>query len=76
MPSVNTPKRNTTTPIPILPSSTTSSTQVNKAWQYIQRHCGTCICPINNTMWLYLWPLYVNEDNELVTLMVDCNWNV
>ena len=66
-PSVNTPKGKTTTPIPILPSSNTSSTQVNEAWQCIQHDCGTCICPINNTMWLYLWPLYVNEDNELVT---------
>ena len=26
-------------------------------------------------MWLYLWPLYVDEKDNLVVSMVGCNWN-
>ena len=73
---VSTPKGKTTTPIPILTPSNKSSKAVKEAWQCIQRHCGTSICSINNTMWLYLWPLYVNSEGELVVSNLDCNWNV
>ena len=73
---ISTPKGKTTTPIPILTPSNKSSKAVKEAWQCIQRHCGTSICSINNTMWLYLWPLYVNSEGELVVSNLDCNWNV
>ena len=73
---ISTPKGKTTTPIPILTPPNKSSKAVKEAWQCIQRHCGTSICSINNTMWLYLWPLYVNSEGELVVSNLDCNWNV
>ena len=49
---------------------------VNEAYKCINRHSQSSTYVVNNTMWLYLWPLYLNHDQKLVTSMVDCNWNV
>ena len=46
-----------------------------KAWQCVQTNCNKVNCEINNTMWLFLWPCYINANEELVIANVDCNWN-
>ena len=68
-------RKSTGTPIQIPTPSHQTSRRVSDAWQCIQRNCGARTCEINNTMWLYLWPLYVDEKDNLVVSMVDCNWN-
>ena len=73
---LSTPPRNTPTPSPIQTPTQMSSTTVNEALKCIQSHCQTEVVSVNNTMWLYLWPVYVNENDNLVISMVDCNWNV
>ena len=45
-----------------------------KAWKSVETNCKTVNCEINNTMWLFLWPCYVNKKKELVIANVDCNW--
>ena len=56
--------------------SQSSQMDVNEAYKCINRHSQSSTYVVNNTMWLYLWPLYLNHDQKLVTSMVDCNWNV
>ena len=49
--------------------------QRKEAWVITQK-CTTAVnAEIHNTMWPFLFPCHVNDHDELVISMVDCNWN-
>ena len=46
-----------------------------KAWVITQKYTTAVNAEIHNTMWPFLFPCHVNDHDELVISMVDCNWN-
>ena len=47
----------------------------NIAWGVIETNCRAATTVVNNSMWLHLWPCHVDNNDNLVVAMVDCNWN-
>ena len=45
------------------------------AWSVIENNCLSTTTVVNNSMWPFLWPCHLDENNKLVVGMVNCNWN-